>query len=760
MTEAVEIHLRRAAIDDGAGASLDHLDAQFVYDSYTQVPGPLGPLAGLLLDLIQGRRAPTLGVVRYGPPPDSLPGDVQHAASRGTRGLVGGLTVEQNLLLGRRTSRLRRREGRRLAAETLADLGLNVDLDQPCNELSPAEGWGVALARAVILPASSYFFINQLPTGAAPLLKGALARIRDRQRMRSPVIVAQESSAMVDVALATHLLCLRDGFQTYFGPLTAEMQAEWPVYATASGDAVARALRNALHRLALLATNSKEFFSTVLQRARDWLGVQQLHGVLLVPGREPHWAGGDADEHSDYAQEVHALLQRVLTHGEAVPDQVPLALNRATLVRLAERDKLLGLMVMTEPMPASAQTAMAFAREFASTLQDMLNREALAQAHEQGLRNRSVGSMAFTLAHEMNNLLQIVSVTAGMQLHAGEAADSARHARTILQATRQGTTLLQPLLDYGRSVEATAGRGDVHSATRTALELLRSATPPQVTVEAVLDAPRAVVGCDEGSLKTVVFNLALNSVQAMSENGGTLRIQTREIPAPAGLGDLRGVTMQGPCLELQVVDDGPGIPAHALHSIFEPHYTTRASGSGLGLSTVRSIVREAGAFIDVQSKPGQGAQFRVLFRLSEPRREAINPRADVAGARVIVCDDNDLLREVITRWLQEAGCEVTPFADGASCINFLRRHPDANDVMLLDYRMSPVSGQDVFHAGREYAPKLLQIMLSGYSSEIDLNMLRSQGLAAFLPKPVDNDVILATIQAVLEQMPHRHEVTP
>ena len=365
----------------------------------------------------------------------------------------------------------------------------------------------------------------------------------------------------------------------------------------------------------------------------------------------------------------------------------------------------------------------------------------LEEAVIRASRLESLRVLAGGIAHDFNNLLagvlanvEVARETTGGDRDTAEALDDAA------AAARVAATLARQLLAFSRGgapvresvalaeiVEQSA-RFVLHgSACRLALHLAPELWPAEV---------------DAGQIGQVVQNLVLNASQAMGPEGGTIRVSARnrqvdEVDAAAA-----GVAA-GAYVELAVADEGPGIAPELAARVFEPFFTTKAGGNGLGLATVEVIVRNHGGAVMVASELGHGATFRLLLPAAAgPPSAAVAPAAATAvpsGLRVLVVEDEPLLRSGALRMLARLGCEGVGCADGRDALERVRAARSAGwrfDAALVDVTMTGgMGGAELLEALRELDASIRVILSSGYGEAVLGGPLATTGAAGFLAKP-------------------------
>ena len=355
----------------------------------------------------------------------------------------------------------------------------------------------------------------------------------------------------------------------------------------------------------------------------------------------------------------------------------------------------------------------------------------------------SLGVLAGGIAHDFNNLLVGILGNADLALLAlPEGHDARRPLEGILRAGRRAADLCRQMLAY-------AGRGpmerrlvDMGQLVQEMVELLRSSAGRNVSLEMTFGEALPLVEGDPTQLRQVVLNLVTNAAEALEGRPGTVRITLEAVPAgrlPAGV---RFGRDEPPAAEayvrLEVRDDGRGMPPEVRERIFDPFFSTKRPGRGIGMAAVAGILRGHGAAIDVDSEPGRGTTVRVWLPASPVTRASLPPAPEDEAASfrgeglALVVDDEEPVREVGSRMLAELGYEVVTASDGVEALEQLETLGRRARLVLLDLTMPRMDGRQCLARIRERWPDLPVILTSGW----DEGGLRDTGeWTAFLHKP-------------------------
>jgi PAS domain S-box-containing protein len=380
--------------------------------------------------------------------------------------------------------------------------------------------------------------------------------------------------------------------------------------------------------------------------------------------------------------------------------------------------------------------------------------EERAQLHErlrQAEKLEAIGRLAGGIAHDFNNILSGILGYAELSLLvAPRGTDLHDHQQRIREAALRARDLVRQILAFSRRDRTSQQVVDVPHVVREALALMRAGIPTSVTLVTQVDDDAGATRADPTQLHQIVLNLCANARDAVGSYG---RIEVSVDPCLAGAGepDLE----PGPYVRLRVRDDGAGMDEGTRARLFEPYMTTkgRFEGHGLGLAVVHGIVTAAGGAIRVDSAPGLGSTFDVYLPRAEPSAPSPAdpaPQPPGRGERVLLVDDERMVRDAHRRALLALGYTVEVASDGEEALARFRATPDAFDVVLTDQTMPRLSGIDLARAILSIRPSARVLLVTGYSDSVDEETIRKAGLRGLLAKPVEYAALAAALRKALE----------
>ena len=387
-------------------------------------------------------------------------------------------------------------------------------------------------------------------------------------------------------------------------------------------------------------------------------------------------------------------------------------------------------------------------------VQDVTGYKQLQEQFLQAQKLETVGRLAGGVAHDFNNLLTIINGHAELLLMRAQAGSAERDSlEAIHEAGLRAASLTRQLLTLGRKQQAELRRIDLNQIIEEGSRVIRRLIGEDIHLEVQIDASPLHVKADPGQIHQVLLNLAVNAREAMP-GGGRLAIASRRLAsgAPAYVPGQHPRDCQW--VEFSVSDTGQGIEDEASARIFEPFFTTKeaARHSGLGLSTVYSVIVQHCGGVTFESALGQGATFRAALPLDQSASAADAPasavQTSVAGARVIVVEDQPAVRAVVCTMLAAIGCDVEDFASPDAAL-IRTADPSEVDLLITDLVMPGMGGRELVRRVRELRPGLPVLFMSGYAEPPDDSTLARDILADFISKPFHPNELAAKVAGLL-----------
>ncbi len=389
------------------------------------------------------------------------------------------------------------------------------------------------------------------------------------------------------------------------------------------------------------------------------------------------------------------------------------------------------------------------------------------EQRRQASKMEAIGQLAGGIAHDFNNLLTVILGSLDLlRLRLGDG-DIARDrlVTDAERAARRAADLTSRLLGFARQKPSVTRSVDLSELVYETESLLRTIIDPRIVMDASSEPGLWRIEADPTQMGQVLMNLCVNARDAMPD-GGRLTLKTENCALTGGDLSASPEGESGDFVRLCVEDTGVGIEPAILPRIFEPFFTTKGpgGGTGLGLAMIYTIVKQANGWIECRSRVGHGTVFTLyLPRAREhdlggsdgsgvperPREPALGAQR-AAACRVLVVDDEPIIRNVAEAMLQRAGHEVILAEDGAAAIDTYRREGARIDLVLLDLTMPRISGIEAFRRLRELDPNVSVLFCSGYSSQ-ELSRAERDGALGFVNKPYRMDELTGAVAKALDE---------
>ena len=388
-------------------------------------------------------------------------------------------------------------------------------------------------------------------------------------------------------------------------------------------------------------------------------------------------------------------------------------------------------------------------------------KEKLQAQIQQAQKAESLGRMAGAIAHHYNNLLGVV--LGNLDLALNELPRASRLQENIteaIKASRRAAEISHLMLAYLGQGMGKRETMDLSEVCRETLPLLTSFLPKKTRLRTESPAEGPIIRADAAQMKQVLTNLVVNAGEAIGEEEGDISVSIGVIPAA----DIHASRFYPPDWEpkadtyacLSVTDTGCGMDPETIEKLFEPFFSTKFTGRGLGLPVVMGIVKAHEGAVTVESIPGQGATFRVFLPVTaekplQPRKaEPVEPVAVEGRGLVLVVEDNTMLRDTAQRMLKHIGYEVIEAADGVEAVEVFRQHQEQIRCVLCDLTMPRMDGWETLEALRKIATDIPVILASGYDEALVMAGDHPEQPHVFLHKPYALADLKAALAAALK----------
>lgn len=434
--------------------------------------------------------------------------------------------------------------------------------------------------------------------------------------------------------------------------------------------------------------------------------------------------------------------------------------DREETIRLWHETTAAGRLYTHECRVLNSQGEIVWTRALANPIRDLLGNISgyvgtvediteLRRLNEELLKKQkleSLGVLAGGIAHDFNNILTAILGNLSLaRMQMQDAGKLTRRLEETEKATLRAKGLTQQLLTFSRGGKPVKKKIDLGALLKESAVFATHGS--NIRCEFLFDDGLWPVEADEGQLSQVIHNLVINAVQAMPD-GGTLRVGATNSGLMSGRNNY---------VEITFTDTGIGIPAQNLPKIFDPYFTTRQKGSGLGLATCHSIIKKHGGSITVTSAQGEGSTFTVRLHASE-RYDEIGPESQQpafhGSGRVLVMDDEESVRVIAQSMLEELGYEVECALSASEAVELFRKRKEQGndfDAVILDLTIpGGTGGKEAINLLRSIDLNVKAVVSSGYSNDPVMANYKEYGFCAVLPKPFSLEEFSTVLQRITE----------
>ena len=367
---------------------------------------------------------------------------------------------------------------------------------------------------------------------------------------------------------------------------------------------------------------------------------------------------------------------------------------------------------------------------------DITTRKQVEEELFRGRKLESLGVLAGGIAHDFNNFLTIIAGNIALaKMHLKPADPVYDILEQAAVASNRATSLALQLLTFGKGGAPVRRPSPLDGTLKDAVDLVRAGAT--VTVDLVIAGDLWSAEIDIEQIGQALYNILLNARQAMPE-GGIIEVRAENVVFDGDPLSLRN----GGYVMVSIRDHGCGIEADVLPRIFDPYFTTKQSGSGLGLATVHAIIAKHEGRITVQSIPGAETTFSIYLpacKAAQPAESGVGQQLQTGSGRILVMDDEEALRTLLAQILKRLGYEVECVRDGTEAINLYQKAKDSGrrfDIVLVDLTIpGGMGGKEVAARLREVDDSVILIVSSGYSNTPIMSEFRKYGFDDVLSKP-------------------------
>jgi len=491
----------------------------------------------------------------------------------------------------------------------------------------------------------------------------------------------------------------------------------------------------------------------LINQAGDGISLRTLAGTLLFMNPAGlRMIGYSADDiigttgelfYPDGTASIRKPLEQVLEHGKWSGE-----------MSVRRRD---GTTILVESRWTLLRDHDGAPKSILNIFNDVTQQRSLEAQFFRSQRLESIGTLASGIAHDLNNVLAPILLAVQMMQQHGAPEHLHRFLKTIDASARRGASVVKQVLSFASGVKGERVQLLPKTLIREMASLIEETFPKNIRlVRSIAPDVWPIVG-DHTHLHQVLLNLCVNARDAMPL-GGTLTLRAENIELDEKYMSVRAEGDPGMYVVFEVEDTGVGMIQEVLDRIFEPFFTTKepGRGSGLGLSTARSLVKSHRGFINVYSEVGKGTSFKIYLPacpsdLEMPTVEPVPSMPRGEGETVLVVDDEQLIREITRDTLEAYGYRVITASDGTEAVACYAQHLDTIALVLTDIMMPYMDGYSTIKALQRIRPDVKVIATSGFAASDKMGDYSRLGINAFLHKPFSTEKLLSVVHDTLKK---------
>lgn len=399
---------------------------------------------------------------------------------------------------------------------------------------------------------------------------------------------------------------------------------------------------------------------------------------------------------------------------------------------------------------------------FVAVKEDITDRKRSEEALRHAQKLESIGTLAGGIAHDFNNLLNAILGQSTLAISKLTKENPAKdHIEKSLKAAERAADLTRHLLAYSGKGKLVTEEIDLNSLVSENSQILEVSVPKTVQLRFDLGSPSAYISGDIGQIQQIIMNLIINAGEAIYPNPGTITVHTRQIQLTEN--DLKYTRFtnnslpSGNYASLAVDDTGHGMNPQVMARIFDPFFSTKFTGRGLGLAAVLGIIKGHHGGLRIESEVGKGTSFEVVFPLINPslspeaRAMKVMPTLNGEGKSILVIDDETSILELLRDVFSDANFKVLEAANPVDGINLYRRHQHRTALVVLDYSMPGMDGKKAFDELVAINKGVRVILCSGYAEEEMKSAFGDVLPMAFLKKPYKPAELLERVSSILDK---------
>ena len=379
-------------------------------------------------------------------------------------------------------------------------------------------------------------------------------------------------------------------------------------------------------------------------------------------------------------------------------------------------------------------------------------RKAIEDHLRQSQKFESLGTLAGGIAHDFNNML--TSINGFAELAAIQASGDKKAnelLQKLLNVTDKAKGLVDHILTFSRQTAGEKDPIDLGNLVLGSLEMLEPIIPKSINLEVEIEPLDLRAIGDSIQLGQVIINLITNAYQALEGNYGTINVCVSKVEFSCPTAIQYGDVIPGTYAKLVVKDEGVGLEEQQLVRIFEPFYTSKEVGNGLGLAIVHGILLDHNGAIEVQSQPGVGTSFTVYLPLSIVKEEPkmvrdSSVKAIGIGKKILIVDDQPEVLDVLSKMIEHLGCDCIQESDPIHAVKIIDEMGDDLQLVITDYSMATMTGIELIRQCKDKHSDLRFVLSTGFGKNLSEEFAKDEGAFTILPKPYNMQDLQELIQ--------------
>ncbi len=494
---------------------------------------------------------------------------------------------------------------------------------------------------------------------------------------------------------------------------------------------------------------SEQQFRLITENVPDMIVVLDTEGKRLYvsPSYEPILGDPSALVGTDSFKEIHPDDREIIKR--VFKETVKTGVGQQTEYRLLSKD---GSIRIVESKGGVIRDEQGNVSQVIVVSRDVTEKKKLEKQLLRNQRMESIGLLVGGIAHDLNNVLAPIMLSMNIIKQKASDKKTQKLLKIVDTSAQRGVDLIKQVLSFARGIEGESTSVQIRHLISDVRDVLKRTIPKSISLKIDASKDLRPIYADATQIHQVLMNLCINARDAMPE-GGILEIKATNIVIDEQYAEMNIDAKPGSYVQVSVSDTGTGIPPDVIGRIFDPFFTTKeeGTGTGLGLSTVHTIIKSNGGFVNVYSEEGKGTIFKVYLPAKETEEDVITKEKQEApagnGELILVVDDERAVRAITQTTLEANGYRVITAADGIKAVDLYEKNKLDIDLILMDLRMPNMDGYGAIRAIKKMNPKALFIAMSGL---VQNGKSIKQDLVEYLHKPFTAETLLFSIYEMLK----------